>query len=456
MFALYAGDETLTDRIERFFLKSPTDTQEVYSRKLEQAKYQYVSYFSQIIQYYTGYLFSHPLNIVAEGDVDLPEYYADLKENADTQGTDLHEILRDAFRDALIGKVSALVAEFPVMPQEIKSLQDWEDSKAGYAKISRFNALNIIDYQRSESGALEFITLRKKTSFRSSPLSDDHQTRETFLVYTAQELQRFVFEYQGSSCPADAKPVLTETIQHGFDSIPVVLLDLGDTALGAKLKGPQSANWHARAKRAILTNSHAHSMPVFHTDIDDLAGAFSASLGIKLGPEDKVDFIRPPSESLDALEEEVKDTAKEIYKVANTIMLDGSGQTHWRSAQSRLIDQDAGNITVRSYGYTVREATEKLLNIIARGRQDDEIIRVQGFEHLNAESFEELLNLKKEVQIPSSTFNTELNKRLISQALPDLDEKKKQIIFQELEAEPDSVEPISAEDTHDLNKESQR
>src|SRR5690606_38473501 len=118
------------------------DPNDVYIAKLQEGKTQYVNYFSQVINYYTGLLFGQPMAFNTRDSQPLPDYYFGLKEDCDGQGTDFHELLREVFRESLITGKSCVWFQLPVFQESPANLADWEASQAGQAVLKSFDALD--------------------------------------------------------------------------------------------------------------------------------------------------------------------------------------------------------------------------------------------------------------------------------------------------------------------------
>jgi len=444
--ALYSGGELLNNRIARFVTKTPADSEKTYHRKRSCAADQHVNYLANAVNYFVSYLFSHPMNFVPREAKVADEIYNDFKNDCDGSGRDFEKLMELAFQESLLNKVSALVVSFPELDKLPESLKEWEDSGAGRPVLQLFKSAEIVDWEYDETGEIEWITLSKRAVRRVSPFSNKTKNVEKISVYTKTTLTAFHFESENELLH-DSEPNLIETIEHGFFTVPVVMLDLGDRFIGDLLFAPQVANLIARFKRAWLTQTHSHSMPVFMTNVD-LSEAFkSAEVGIQLDSQSSIDFMKPPSESFTALQHELNDTALELFRSVNLQFLgENSSKQPWRSGSSKMVDQDAGTLTVRQYGKWIRETAQRLFNLIAAYRQDDYRFDVRGFEHLQTDDLSELVEIRSKLGIKSPTLIAEFDKKIVSQLLKDMTEETKAKVFKEIEEasiEKTALDPVN-------------
>lgn len=446
MRALYRGGKALDERIERFIIRAPADNWETYQRKLNEARTQYANYVSQIVNYYAGYLFSHPLAMRSNAPLD--PFYAELKEDCDGNGTDLQDFLRHQFIEALVSGKAAWAVQFPGADIEPRNRVEWEQQGLGRATLKHYCAEEILDWEVDSAGELLWLIATEKETRRESPSASRGTIRENFYVYTRETIEVYRVEYEANREPAPEAELTPIVVPHGMGKVPVVMICLpAGLHLTDKIASLQIANLKARAKAAWSSNVSANSVPVLFSDSDDISKAFGKGHAIHLGKDDKFDWTTPPADHFEMLAGEVKNTKDELFRAANLNHLGQENNSYSlvRSGLSRMLDADAGHVTLRSYGFLIREAAERTYSLISKGRGEEHRWTAAGFEHLDdadIATLSEVATKIEKITIPSETFRKEFAKRIALQALRDLDEAKREQIEKEIDSAKVDVAPV--------------
>lgn len=436
--ALYCGGPALKARIANFIAQSPNDSGETYRQKKAMALWQYNNYSANALNYYTEFLFSHPLNM-RDTDGYASPFYSVFAEDATGTGEDLQAVLLCQLKHSLIEGNSFSVVEFPEFDRTGKSQKDFEDAGADRATIRKYKFSDVVDLEHDDKGALVWIEFREQKLIRPTPLAARDVIQDTFTFYDSVNVTTFQITYPQNQPPADTTEVNPVERKHNLSSIPVVeLQSKGGCHLMEQLMGPQVSNWQARFKRAWLSNTQACSVPVIKSKAD-ASKAFGRGTYIQIDPTDDFTWTNPPSAALKDLADEILSSMLELFRVASLrFMGDETGNSMpWRSAASLSIVQDTGHVNLKAYGKAIREHAERIYQLISDGRGEAITWDAIGFEHLEDLGFAELVIQAQALgltNVYSDTFKREFAKRLTMQALPDLSESVKDVIDAEIDA----------------------
>lgn len=440
----------MCERLGKWFPVSPVDNYQTHAQKLKVAEREYVNYFAQAVNYFSGYLFAHAFSTKPKEKEQVPEFYLQFKEDATGSGQDFQDFLKHRFEHALTTGSGLWILELPNVAVQPSSQADYEQQGAGRVTLREVDTRAIRDWRKDEKGELEWIILHKKETPRFSPADERNFIVETWWIYDREAVQKFSITYQKNQPPlAETDIPGEERVVHGFQKVPVVGIHFPDgLALGEKLRAPQISNLQARFRLSWTLNIHGFPVPVINTDDKEgLANVFQAGYGICLGPEDSFGYASLPAENLQALYRAVTDSMVELFRCANLKFLSdeaGDSSKAWRTGAARMLDQNAGHITVKALGAVVREAVEKTYDLISQVRNEKLTWSVGGFEHLADMSFSDLVttaSLMVDIKVPSQTFNKEFAKRITHAALPDMPEDLKEAIDREIDsAKPEDFE----------------
>ena len=167
--------------------------------------------------------------------------------------------------------------------------------------------------------------------------------------------------------------------------------------------------------------------------------AMGAGYAMVIGENDDLIWAAPPSAPFAVISDEAKAQKDEIYRVAQQMAqgVDNNAAAIGRSAQSKHADTSSTEICLVAYGAVVREALEKVYDLIAEGRGDSVKFRVGGLDRFNltdpTSAVENALSAKT-LDVPSLTFKKELMMHTTEALMPSLSQDKKDAIRKEIEA----------------------
>jgi hypothetical protein len=306
--ALYEGGKCLKKRLPELLHICEQDPEKVQKRKLEIANDSYINYFSNILSYYPSYLFNYPLEIVCDKK-ELPEYYAELLDNADQRGTDLVDLLRFILTESLISSRALLEVMIPDS-EVVNTRAEWEASDASKLYIKVHPGDDIIDWFY-EDNKLKWVKLFKKEYVRKSPTSDE-LTSYTWTILDEDKKQVFNLLLDRDQFIRDDQEIsLVYEQEHNLGEIPVVDLWLEDGLhLGAHLRSPAVSNLTARAALWYALSKQAYSVPIVATDGD--LSSLNLNNAIKIPADAKFEWSNTPTDFLNSLTSWVNDTRQEI------------------------------------------------------------------------------------------------------------------------------------------------
>ncbi len=201
-------------------------------------------------------------------------------------------------------------------------------------------------------------------------------------------------------------------------------------------------------------------MMVFNVGDPDAfkAGAVGPTRGHILGIEEKASWMAPPSAHFDALDANIAAQKDEIFRLAHQMALgvENNAAAIGRTAESKSQDAQSTRVILLAYARVVKEAIERAYDLIEDLRGEDFEWAIEGLDDFASADLMGLVNVLEQLQgfgsIPSRTFRVEMNKRLASGLLPDLDQATKSTIENEIdENTPDPAdEPTEEEKLHAL------
>lgn len=455
--ALYKGGLYVQEKLTKFLPEPEFQTAKARRLMLSIASVKYINLMASVVNFFPDFLFSFPLVF------KTPEaaFYQQLKENCDGSGTDFQALIQKCFIEYLVGKRVAVAVTLPrVAP--VNSAAEAEASGALNASLRKFGASEIMDWEFDSSGSLQWIILRATSVPRLAPEDDGLVQYEQYWVHTKSRTDYFEFpsgSYNGGDTIGPRW-----SWAHELGKVPVVLWESHDGKwLGGRLRNPCVD--HLRARTALGFHNNKTAYPVLvKSSADNSSDPKLGDASVSIGEKDKLDFLVPPAESREALENDVTDAKVAIYGTANLLFLiDQEKNKPWRSAKAKESDSDDGAVTMKGYGAMIRDFAKAILETVDLVRKGSgEGFDVSGFEKLDEMGLEELTTVLQVlstvdftvIQGFGDTARKSLMKRLMSIALSDVDEQTKQAIAAEIEkSTPVKPEPAAPKEGATKKKE---
>jgi hypothetical protein len=446
--ALYLGGEAFHCRIDRFLIQNPNEPKDVFESRKKVARYR--SYVGPILDQFAAQLMSAPMTIRLLDEAGEPvtndEFYSTFKEDVDANGTDLVDFARDGFRQSLIKQWCWFVCSLPSDGGKAPVSQaDWEARELGRVCLHRLEAEDVYDWEYDESGQLLWVLTFQQSSPRQSLVDSRSTVKYTFRLYDRSTITTFerTFSGQAEDKPkADSEIPVVATEPHGFTRVPFVQVKMpyGMWLLN-RVADSQIAYFQDHSALRWAAKQTCYAMPVFF--MENLGATRPPILGagyfLQLSDKDKIDYLAPPSAPFDVIAAECKTQKDEIYRVAQQMAagVDNNAAAVGRSAESKQADSSATEVCLKAYGAIVREALEKVFDLVIDGRRDALKVSVTGLDKFNladASITVENTSKAKDIGIPSKTFTKELYVQTAESLLPSLEQNKKDEIRKEIES----------------------
>jgi hypothetical protein len=473
---LYVGGFQILERAKEYITKQLGESEERYTERVEQASY--INYLGMVVDSYAANLFAQEPVVAAEKDAKLDAFWETFAKDADLKGDDFSKVLRCSFTEALKKQRALIACDFPVTAIEPSNRA--EEDAAGGARAYAFELPieEMIDWEYSEivtrkmplkSGAevtysfglLAWAILRREISKRETPDGARDKFIEEFRVWTLNEAgyaEWKVFQTeprtrQEAAPRDDVELKEIATGQTSFRQIPIVELTLpAGLWLGNKL-GPIALELFRR--RSALNASENRSLfPVAVVNLgpeiggvgeampsevqqnpnrgDDPVGEFRRKGFLVLGKDDKFAFVEPTGTAFEAVDKQIGDTVDEFFRVAHMMAssIASTSTSLGRSGSSKEQDYRAMGIVLEAYGAIVRDAAQRVYQVIAEARKEVIDWRVHGLDKFDVVDRAIVLEEAKSlalVSIPSNTFRahwqTKVALALLGNVTPDMQKK---------------------------------
>lgn len=452
---LFAGGQQFHRNIERYLLRNEAEPSSVYKRRCERAFY--IGYVAPIIQYFASFLFSSPLEFNSDPEPDL--FYGDFKENVDKRGTkngtDLDQFLRHAFVDACKHRSAFIRIDFPEPGSvPVASVAEWQSAGMGQATLAHVHVDKIRNWLRGPD--LEWMWVLEYDCREELLEVTDEQvtTTETFTLWRAggaHQRWQAVYPKGKPPSPEDQVPEV-DAPDTPIGGIPIVEMKLPQELYVMDLMADGQLE-HFRKSNAL---SHAIDRTCFAMlwaklkDQRKLPRIGSDYYGI-LGIDEEIGYVAPPDAPFTMIQDYASKLKDELHRVSHQMAMgvENNAAAIGRSGQSKLADNTATEIVLGAFGRVVREAVEKLLDLISRGRGEDLNWSVGGMDNYRIPDAEHIVATaltSDQLQIPSVTFRKEMFTKVAFAILPEADEPTKQAIRDEIEA---GVHPEDSQILHD-------
>lgn len=433
--ALYEGGKTFHKNVSLFLPKNPMESGMNYEMRKKEAKYS--PYVNSIINQFASHLFSSPF-VVRSDPENLDPFYAEFKEDADLLGTDLSAFIQHLFITALINGRAWLYAELPGNDNKPpENLLEYQERNLGRVWLNDIEPSHVFDWEVDEFGQFLWVITHKIEKQRKNPKVDKKVIIETWKLYDQVNVETFQISYEPGKRPnADQIIPSQGSNPHGFPQVPILCLELPPGLwLMNRLADAQIEHFQNNCSLGWAMRRACSPTMVWKSQDD--SEAISTPLGIKIGKEDDVKWIAPPSEAFDQIAKRIASFKDEIHRLALQMALavDNSPGTLKRSGESKAKDAEATEIILYSYALIVKEFVEKLFQLISNARNEKIIFSIEGMDSFQIDDSESIINsanLAKNLNIQSETFNKELGYKVACALLPSLSQDIKDQIRKEI------------------------
>lgn len=458
--ALYEGGPSF--HAAHFLPKNPAEEDTSYAMRCASA--QYTNYIGPILDWFAAALMAAPLDIRPQDkDAEPPPYYAAWKEDVDGVGTDLVDFMRERFVGACVKRLAWWAIEMPADDEEqpAENLAMWEERGLGNARLVTFDRDQILDWHTDDRGELQWVIVHSADRPRADPESSRDAVMERWRIYDREKVTTYEVTYteKDPPRPEDEIPMVSQR-PHIFGRVPVVAMGFDGTRpthvkIGARkvsmspsavrgmwpmgrLASIQVAHFRQEAGLEWSIARTCYAMPVFRGMDDKAPPRMGAGYYIQIGTSESFDWTAPPTAHLAIAAQRVDSRRDEIYRVANQLSqgVDNNAAAIGRSGESKLADAENTKVILAIFGALVREAVEKTIDLVSRGRGEAIRWSVQGLDKFDITDASVLVATAIQAQalaIPSRTATVELKYRSAIAMLPGLTEPTRQIIRKEIE-----------------------
>ena len=447
--ALYAGGKEFKARVTTFLPQRPHEPPSFYTTRCKEAVYR--NYVAPTIDYFNALLFSSrpraELKTEEGAPVEIDEYYNHFREDADHAGSDVDAVFKAALTDAMVCRCSWIRLRHPVGKQkpdeaESKSRADFERSGIGDAWISQLSADDVLDWEVDSDGNLTWALQYSRKASRDSLTDDRRVIVERWEHLLPDRVDVYETKYRDGERPsADDSIPLVSSSPHRFGAVPLVPLDLpiGLWVL-SRLETPQLAHFRLTNAQQWGLFATCYAQPLFKLKDNDHPPTMGAGYGIVIGAEEDMEWVAPPSTPYEALGNAISEHKDEIFRIAQNMALgvENNAAAIGRTAESKAADAQATRVVLLAYSRIVKEAIERVYDLISRLRGDDYEWSIEGLDDFAATDIGALVDVLEKVEkaggIPSPTFNVAMKSRVAESLLPDMDQATKAKVAEEITA----------------------
>lgn len=469
---LYKGGWQILQNAQHYLPKAVSESDNRYRQRLKEASY--IPYFGEIIDFFVSNLFAQDLTVTPPSDAEHPEtpgtipdekYYSEFYRNADRAGTPFADVLKEAFRDAIIYRRSAICVDYPESKNNAADRAEEDRLGLADAYIYHTPAEELHNWKRDDYGNLEWVIVKRCYMDDSDPYAEEQLCVDEFTVWSFDKdgyavWKTFTVKYKPESPPNGNTDVeVTDSGETKFRAIPILIMEIPEGLWVGNKVGPLCKE-HFR-RRSLLNAAEAISMMAIpyaklapetgsfqgalpseaqqdpHRG-DDIVGKFKSDGYIVLGSEDDIGFVEPVGNAYNIVDKELQELRDEMFRVVHQMaqgVATSSGGALRRSGMSKIKDSEATVIILGEYGRIVRRFAEKIYKTISDSRNEDVYWIARGLDTFEVDQRQQIIDEATKVDminIPSVTFKTEYKTLLAFQLLGNVHSNIQQAIREEI------------------------
>ncbi len=429
-------------RWRRFLWQYEAEPDIKYQQRWTQASYN--NYAGAIVDYFRQWLFSCPPIIrPSEGD-ELPDWFKPFVENADGNGTSLDDFIKASFADVLqcryagwmLGRADSVAEQQPDDETLI---------------LTPYRAEDMLDWQRSPCGELEWVTLRKERHERAFP--EERRMIETYTFLNREQWATWEC-VRGES---DEKAELIGEGRHDLGAVPFVVFEVPDGLwLLDKVFSPAVSLFNRQNALQWAEHMSCYVQPFLRTRETDSGKANkvwgeSTVMELRAAPDgaEEVGWVAPDISPLDFLAKQISDDRDELYRIVHQMSLavDATATKSLdRSGVSKQEDRKSSEIILKGYGQYARKAYMDTLRLQSMAHGDKTVWTFNGFVNFQVSTLDEEMQigaLAQTMNFKSVTAQKRLELKLIGRLLADEDQSTMSEIEKQTEEFYDRLMPAS-------------
>ncbi len=384
---LYAGGEQFREHASEYLVRRQKEPLEVYQERLIRVFYE--NYLGSIVDWYTATLVRREPVIDLTGPNEQgKEFFAKLVDNCDLRGTTLTQFFKQQMTEALVCGKSCIVVDFPCTGDEALTRADEDATGRSRAYLVGYNAEELINWSYDTQGELEWVVIRTSWLKQDSVKTLGWKKETRWIYYDRERFE--IYERREGDRPEDSVVVLVDEGAHGFAGIhkvPVFEMRVSEGLwLTNKIALLQLEHFNKSNALGWALTMGLFAMPVVYSDREwnQITGE---SYYLQLGPNDKFGWTEPSGHVFEIAADNLTRLKNEIYRVGYLMQQADDGTASKQSAESRQWDFSVTQEILRSYGDTVKEAMNNLLNAISAARQDGLTVQTTGLDEFDITDF---------------------------------------------------------------------
>jgi hypothetical protein len=453
--AWYTGGKQLLqdkDLMKEVFPRHARETDDIYAERMARA--QYIAYPGQILDSLVAELRSSPISLEGEREPWYDDFYKDVSA-PEGHSQSLNDLVAEAVREALITQTAWALVDLPSveLPEEASAAQQ-EEAGALDAYAMLVPAEKIINWETNAAGELEFVMMCDESRKWGGLGTRRGDIVKVYTFYTRDEWEKWSIVWKDGQEPEDDAAMTFEGGgTHTFGRVPFSRLELPD-GLWAMNKLESIARSWFNKRNALDWSTYKNLFPVMYAKLErspiDPDGEESKQklLNQKGGPghllvigeNEELAYAQPNPGIYATCLQDLRDSRDEMHRVTFTMAqsVDNSGAALQRAASSKAQDRMATAIVLGELGSEGRRFVESLFQLVAAGRQDDNLqVRPVGLDGYSDAMVDDLVEqtIKLEpIDIPSATFHQK-NKLRVAKAILGRDATEEEITKIRLELE---------------------
>lgn len=416
--ALYKG--RIGCYTKEFLPKFHSETIAMYDNRLANAENVYENHIGHIIDQLEATVFSIPLSMREAFSRKVPDFYAAFKEDADTEGTDLVDFMRERFKEAILkGRSYWLVS--PTMTNE--------------PYLSALQAEDIYNWYADDNG-LAWVIIHS-SSISQPRIDQEPIAMDRFRVFKRDSIE--IYE-----APVDAKETedakLIFQAKNPLGYVPLLSLSMPDGLSPAyRASKLQIAHFEACHTLSYASKKTNFPIPVLKTE-EEVRSVVNVGVGAALNirPENSFEFVSPSSDSFETQMKRIESLRNEIYRVCGMSHLGIDNTTSTgaiaRSGLSKVMDLSISDKSLEKYISLISEAIQRTFAMVSNQRGDDYMFDCSAANQgafSRSISFDDMQTVLS-LGIPSATFQAELKASAAQRLLPHLPQSAHTKIRQEI------------------------
>lgn len=435
---LYAGGAQFIAHADRYLVRRQKEPGDVYAERLSRSFYE--NYVGSIVDWFTATLFRREPILAFEGNNERSKkFFSVFAEDCDLKGTNLSEMFRRQFVEALVSGKSYVLIDFPRLNEPVGNRAEEDERGASRAYLVSYAADELINWSYDDYGLYQWVVLRTE-SLRKDKLEDAAWCKETRWVYYDKERYRIYEQVEEGT--RQGRVELVAEGRHGLAKqlrVPLLELRISDGLwLLNKAASLQLEHFNKSNALGWALTMGLFAMPVIYSerDWDQVMGE---SYYIQLGPQDRFGWTEPQGNVYQIAADNLTRLQEEIYRVC--YVSHAGGALSGNATQSGVSKQRDYAITqevLRAYGDAVKDSMKRVLRAVEAAREDGLSVDVSGMDEFDIGDFgTELEDAQRllSLGIQSPTLKKQVFKKLAFQFLCDVRQTVKDRIGSEIDQE---------------------